>query len=135
MFWQATWLIFPDKYEIDCKGFTVIIPERVFPQPLSEVIVYGNVPLWVGLPVIIPVTGSKVTPPGKVEAGESIILTGTIDEITPWVILYRIGTAKELPIQIVGDAIPETNEIVGVSFIIMVPVAVDWPQIPKDWTV
>ena len=36
VFWQATWLVFPDKYDIDCNGFTVMVPVSVFPQVVVE---------------------------------------------------------------------------------------------------
>ena len=102
----------------------MITPESEFPQPVDEEIVYGNEPLCDGVPDRIPVVALKVTPAGK--APESIIVAVTD------AMLYCIGVAKEVPVQIVGDGFPDTNVTATLLLIVIVPEAVDCPHNPND---
>jgi hypothetical protein len=98
---QPDWLVFPDNKTIDCRGFTLITPDKLEPQLVDGEIVYGYVPLWVGFPEISPVDELKVRPAGKIP-----FILNTSEE---GVIAYLIGTDKVEPTHNVGLGFPETK--------------------------
>jgi hypothetical protein len=81
-----------------------------------EEIVYGNEPLCVGVPVIIPVTGLKLTPVGNTPVNFNTSVEGAI--------AYLIGNANEVPIHTDVFAFPETKLTVAFCLISIVPVYV-----------
>ena len=98
---QLIWFEFPDNLVIDWNGCTVMIPDKLLLQLEVDVIIKGKEPLTVGVPVIIPVTGSKLTPDGKSPVNFSISVEG--------VITYLIGDGNELPIHNVVFEFPKTK--------------------------